>query len=82
MSHKDQRPLPVTYCMKCGKAGHNIAASKIPCGQTITRKRCRGAVRRATGVNDWRECPTCFATGWDGDKFCTQCNGDGWLFAR
>jgi hypothetical protein len=76
-----KRPLPVTHCTNCAKAGYRFDLVQEPCGQMIHGKRCKGSIQSATEINDWAACPSCNATGWVGAT-CAQCDGAGWLFAR
>ena len=36
----------------------------------------------AMSTTDWQECSTCHATGYENTARCTQCDGDGWIYAR
>lgn len=76
----EKRPLPVTSCTNCGAVGYNIALANRPCGRTVNKKRCKGINQSAIGTNDWKECPTCKGSGWQGGNMCSRCWGAGWLF--
>jgi DnaJ-class molecular chaperone len=84
-----EKPLPVTSCTVCGKAGYNISLTNVQCEQSFNGKRCRGVNQSAIAIYDWARCPTCNGTGWNltpwtgpaSDK-CVRCDGAGWLFVR
>jgi len=46
----------------------------------LNGKRCKGTNQSAIGENDWLECPSCAAAGYEGNNLCQQCRGDGWIF--
>jgi hypothetical protein len=84
-----EKPLPVTSCTVCGKAGYNISLTNVQCEQRFNGKRCRGVNQSAIAIYDWAECPICNGTGcnltpWTGpaNENCVRCNGAGWLFVR
>jgi hypothetical protein len=84
----DKLYVPVTVCTVCHTPGNNIAAVSERCSRVYKRDekqdRCQGVMQSALDVKDWRECPSCNATGWEGglSKRCTQCDGGGWIFVR
>ena len=78
----EKQPKPVTCCTVCGKVGYSINLANGLCGRRYDGKRCRGVNQSAIGVNDWSECPSCTATGWEGNSMCHPCNGSGWIFVR
>src|SRR6266436_6244237 len=82
-----EKPLPVTSCTLCGKAGYNISLTNVQCEQRFNGKRCRGVNQSAIAIHDWAKCPTCNGQGnltpWTGlDENCVRCDGAGWLFVR
>jgi hypothetical protein len=78
-----KRPRPVTYCTDCRAVGYNIDLADEKCGRTLAHeKRCKGTIQSAIGENDWAECPSCAASGYDRTAQCFQCRGSGWLFVR
>ena len=74
-----KRLKPVTSCTNCGAPGYNIAVTDY---RRCKRPGCKGTIQSAIGIIDWAECPSCSATGREGDKVCGPCEGSGWLFAR
>ena len=83
-----EKPLPVTSCTACGKAGYNISLTNVQCEQRFNGKRCRGVNQSAIAIYDWAKCPTCDGHGGYltrrtglGEK-CVRCDGAGWLFVR
>lgn len=78
MSNK--REMPVAVCTKCGK--YSYEQINVQCSNDLSGKRCKGIFRSHLKDDDWRECPSCAATGRDEDVKCTQCEGAGWLVAR
>jgi hypothetical protein len=78
-----KRPKPVTSCTHCRAPGHNIQLANGKCGRMVGTKRCTGTNQSAIGDNDWGECPSCAASGYDGAAQCRQCDrGSGWVFVR
>jgi hypothetical protein len=76
------RPKPVTFCTNCRAFGYNIGVASGKCGRKVDGKKCKGTVQSAIQENDWIDCPSCKATGLDGDRTCRQCIGSGWIFVR
>jgi len=61
-----KRPRPVTSCTDCRAAGYNIDLANEKCGRTLAHEqRCKGTIQSAIGENDWAECPSCAASGYD-----------------
>ena len=83
-----EKPLPVTSCTVCGKAGYNVSLTNVQCAQRFKGKRCRGVNQSAIAIYDWAKCQTCNGTGctstpWTGlGENCVRCDGAGWLFVR
>ena len=78
----EKRPKPVTVCTDCGAPGYDVKLSTGSCGRMVRGKRCRGTNQSAIGDNDWRECPACAASGYEGVAQCGECDGFGWFFQR
>ncbi len=76
----EKRLKPETACTDCGAPGSNITLTEDY--GNCWRVGCKGRIQTAIGENDWAECPSCAATGWEGGKDCSQCDGAGWLFVR
>lgn len=76
-----KRPIPMTFCTICRKAGYYDGFINSRCLNIINGKRCRGKNRTSTQQSYWVECASCKATGWTGET-CKQCDGTGWLFVR
>jgi translation initiation factor 2 gamma subunit (eIF-2gamma) len=76
----EKRRKPETACTDCGAPGSNLALAEDY--GNCWRPGCKGSIQRAIGENDWAECPSCAATGWESGKVCSQCDGAGWLFVR
>ena len=74
-----QRQRPVSACTTCGAPGYEDTHTEQG---RCRRTDCNGSVKRAIGINEWAECQSCEATGWDDDNTCTECDGYGWLFVR
>ena len=83
-----EKPLPITSCTVCGKAGYNISLTNVQCGQRFNGKRRRGVNESAIALYDWAKCPKCNGHGcnltpWTAPgKACVRCDGAGWLFVR
>ncbi len=58
-----ERPLPITSCTVCGKAGYNISLTNVQCGQRFNGKRRRGVNESAIALYDWAKCPKCNGHG-------------------
>ena len=75
-----KRRKPVAVCGKCGEHTGYLEQIGKRCYRMIDDKKCGGTMRGVADPDDWRECPSCSATGWiDGDK-CGPCKGHGWLY--
>jgi DnaJ-class molecular chaperone len=72
--------MPVTFCAKCGAHGYSLLLANRQCGRMIQGKRCRGMHQSALEQNNWTECAACHATGFEGKRYCRQCDGSGWIF--
>ena len=83
-----EKPLPVTSCTVCGKAGYNVSLTNVQCEQRFRGRRCRGVNQSAIGIYDWARCPTCNGHGFNltpgtgPGEACVRCNDVGWLFVR
>jgi hypothetical protein len=78
----DKRPMPVTVCTNCRTPVRNANLADKQCGRKIDGKRCTGTVSVAIKEGDWKECPSCGATGRVQDDKCDQCDDWGWLYVR
>ena len=79
----EKRRKPLTVCTVCSTPGYYFVLANVKCSRSIGTKRCEGFIRVAIRQNDWAECPSCLATGSEGNKVCNQCVlGSGWLFIR
>jgi hypothetical protein len=76
----EKRRKHETACTDCGEPGSNITLAEDY--GSCWRTGCKGSIQTAIGENDWAECPSCAATGWESGKTCSQCDGAGWLFVR
>jgi hypothetical protein len=74
------RQRPVTVCTNCGAHGYNIQLANGRCGHIANGRRCQGINQSALQECDWAECSTCAATGFEGKRYCRQCDGSGWVF--
>ena len=77
-----KRPKPVTSCTICGAPGYDIKLADGFCGRMVRGKRCRGTNQSAISDDDWRECSTCAASGYERVGQCSVCDGFGWVFQR
>jgi hypothetical protein len=77
-----KRQVPVTRCTSCGAHGYRIQLGNGKCGRMIRGKRCNGMNQSALQETDWVECAKCAATGFEGKRYCRQCDGSGWVFVR
>jgi hypothetical protein len=75
-------PKPITSCTNCGAPGYSKQLANGKCGRMSGTKRCMGTNQNAIGENDWAECPSCAATGYEAASQCRQCKCGGWLFIR
>ena len=73
---------PVAVCTRCHSYSSNPNVINKRCGNTFNGKRCKGVWQSAISEGDWKECPTCGASGKERDKKCSQCGGVGWLYCR
>ena len=82
----EKQRQPLSYCTKCGKVyrGTSSLDGGVKCSNIIdgNGSRCKGAVIGAFGSNNWKECPSCGATGYNGSLRCDQCRGEGWYYSR
>jgi hypothetical protein len=76
-----KRPLPVTRCTNCGKAGYTISRANGPCARVVNGNRCKGLNQSAIGENDWIECSSCRGTGVIAAN-CPHCDGAGWIVVQ
>jgi hypothetical protein len=61
--------------------GYYFVLANVKCDRRIGTIWCKGIIQVAIGKKDWTECPSCLATGREGNKACNQCIlGSGWLF--
>lgn len=72
--------VPVTHCTVCGAPGYIIQVAERKCGRLVHGKRCEGINQSALQERDWVGCSKCAASGFDGKRYCLECNGCGWLF--
>lgn len=70
---------PWARCTQCG-AAYGDGQINQRCSRKISGKRCAGMVKSELRPDTWHECSDCRTTGRDGDKPCTRCLGDGWIF--
>ena len=77
-----KRTHPVARCTACGKTSHFIGSANTRCPERSGNKRCKGTMRSAVCVGDWKECENCSATGIKDGSRCDWCNGDGHLYVR
>ena len=73
---------PVAVCTVCYTHTENSLLINERCKKKFNGKRSKGVYRSALKVNDWKECPTCGATGREKADRCSQCSGFGWIFVR
>jgi len=73
---------PVAICTACHSCSMNPNAINERCGNRFNGKRCQGVLRSAISNGDWKECPTCMASGKEGQSRCSQCEGFGWIYCR
>jgi DnaJ-class molecular chaperone len=72
--------MPVTVCSDCGAHGYIIQLADRKCRRMVHGERCKGINQRALRECDWAECSTCAGTGFEGKRYCRQCDGSGWVF--
>ena len=81
-----KRPRPGFYCVKCRHPRGGILGDTVTCDRPAAygeaSGRCGGQFSSALNLTDWKECPTCRASGKDGGEECGQCEGWGWLLQR
>jgi DnaJ-class molecular chaperone len=73
---------PVGICEVCGRHVHSLAAVNNPCGATVERRRCRGAIGSRLSEGDWEGCQQCGGTGRTSEIHCVACQGDGFVELR
>jgi hypothetical protein len=79
---KMPKPKPDEYCAVCRRPGFARGGGK--CGRKVGFTRiCKGTMRSANNVGDWKECPDCGTTGHtEASEKCAQCEATGWVLAR
>lgn len=80
-----KRPKPVAECRSCGQVFHGqvqFGKSHLCRYQPTKGRRKRGCIESRVGPDDWRECPSCAATGMEQGQRCTSCEGEGWHCTR
>src|SRR5207244_9240380 len=73
---------PVAKCTRCGHLRRDVGSIGGRCVRRPDGKRCEGFYLSVMSTTDWQECSTCHATGYENTARCSQCDGDGWIFAR
>jgi len=89
-----QKRLPIAICNTCGKyttdvklinTRHGPNGSRWEAGKEIMVF-CNGSFISTQLPDDWKECPSCHATGemttYSGSQGCYQCQGLGWIFVK
>ena len=77
----EKRGKPLTVCTNCSMPGYYYVLAGVKCCLRIGTELCDGIIQIAIGTKDWTECPSCSATGREGNKECSECVlGCGWLF--
>ena len=74
-----KRRRPCTSYTICQPLDYHISLAGGRCPRVVGGKRCLGINENYFQENDWAECPSCAATGWEGDKACSQCDRPFWL---
>jgi hypothetical protein len=68
---RPKRTMPGAYCVRCGTPQRNIMTVNAKCQRIVDiRKTCDGGIRSANNVGDWKECPSCGATGFEATGTC------------
>ena len=81
MTPDHKRSTPVAMCTRCGAVTRNVSQFNERCHLRFNKK-CQGVFRSMVRPDDWKECPSCAATGKGESGLCLSCKGEGWINIR